>query len=114
MAHQLKITGQATIEVFIDESGKVEQCDPVVGNPVLMSAAMKAVKSWTFKPLRAEGKPSKGSYPPDVRFPVVRRRVVRRRGPVVGCRLPRGKGWPAVMVAGRGELAGCSGGAKRL
>jgi protein TonB len=56
VARQLKIVGQVTIEVLVDETGKVEQCDPVVGNPVLTSAAIKAVKAWKFKPFVASGK----------------------------------------------------------
>lgn len=59
VARQLKLSGQATIEVVIDTTGKVEQCDPVVGNPIFTSAAIKAVKTWTFKPFNAGGKATK-------------------------------------------------------
>jgi protein TonB len=59
VAKQLKITGQVTIEVVVDGEGNVEQCDPIVGNPVLTGAAMKAVKAWRFKPFKASGKASR-------------------------------------------------------
>jgi TonB family protein len=59
IAAQLKISGKVTIELLIGTDGSVEGCEPVVGNPVLTGAAIRAVKTWTFKPFASAGRRSK-------------------------------------------------------
>jgi TonB family protein len=59
MAKQMRITGKVLVEAMIDTEGKVENCEPVSGNPLLTGAAVAAVKKWTFKPFTAGDKPAK-------------------------------------------------------
>ena len=59
MAKQLRISGKVTVEATIDAAGRVEDCKPVTGNPLLTGAAVSAVKKWVFKPFAADGKPTK-------------------------------------------------------
>jgi protein TonB len=39
----------------IDKQGKVEQVKPVSGHPLLIQAALDAVKQWTYKPFQLNG-----------------------------------------------------------
>jgi len=59
MARQMRIAGRVTVEASIDAEGKVEDCKPLTGNPLLTGAAVSAVKKWTFKPFTTDGKPTK-------------------------------------------------------
>ena len=56
MARQMKLTGSVKVDVFIDTGGKVEKVQVVRGNPLLTSAAVTALKRWTFLPFTSEGK----------------------------------------------------------
>ena len=44
------------MHLFIDESGNVEKVEVVEGNPLLVDAAVNAVKQWKFKPYIKGGK----------------------------------------------------------
>ena len=59
IAKQMRVSGNVTVEVTIDATGHVEQCEAVTGNPLLTNPVIAAVKKWTFKPFIAGGKPSK-------------------------------------------------------
>jgi protein TonB len=56
MARQMKLVGTVKVDVFIDTGGKVEKVQVVHGNPLLTSAAVTALKRWTFSPFTSEGK----------------------------------------------------------
>ena len=56
MARQMKLVGTVMVDVFIDTGGKVEKVQVVRGNPLLTSAAVTAMKRWTFLPFTSEGK----------------------------------------------------------
>jgi protein TonB len=56
MARQMKLDGTVKVDVFIDTAGKVEKVQVVRGNPLLTSAAVTAMKRWTFLPFTSEGK----------------------------------------------------------
>ena len=59
MARQMKIAGEAELDVTVDTDGTVEKVDIVKGNALLTNAAAAAAKRWKFKPFEADGKPSK-------------------------------------------------------
>ncbi len=59
MAKQMKISGEAEVEVLVSTDGSVEKVDIVKGNAILSNAAASAAKKWKFKPFEANGKPSK-------------------------------------------------------
>ena len=51
MAKRMGVEGVVEIDVFIDEAGKVLDAKKVAGHPVLVNAAIKAVKKWEFDPI---------------------------------------------------------------
>lgn len=50
LARQMNLHGAVTIELTISPAGKVTQAKAVGGSPVLIQAAVDAVKAWTFEP----------------------------------------------------------------
>jgi TonB family protein len=53
MAH---IQGDVVVRVTIDENGKVTDAKPVSGHPMLLEAAVRAVRQWRFEPFLEDGK----------------------------------------------------------
>ena len=68
MAKQLKLEGDAQLDVVVDESGSVEKVTVVSGNPILTKAAEDAVRKWKFTPFTADGKTVKALAPVTVSF----------------------------------------------
>jgi TonB family protein len=58
-AQEKQIQGRVLLQVLIDETGNVEKVEAVEGNPVLVDAAVSAMKKWKFKPYIKDGKPVK-------------------------------------------------------
>jgi TonB family protein len=56
-ARAQNISGEAEIEIKIDEAGNVISTKPVSGQQFLMDAAMKALKEWKFRPTQFKGAP---------------------------------------------------------
>jgi TonB family protein len=57
MAEMAHIQGDVIVRVTIDESGKVTEAKGASGHPLLLEAAIPAVKQWEFQPFSDEGKP---------------------------------------------------------
>ena len=55
------IQGQVTLRVDVSETGTVEKVQPLSGHPLLIPAAVAAVKKWRYKPFVRNGKPVKVS-----------------------------------------------------
>jgi TonB family protein len=53
MAH---IQGDVLVRIAIDEKGKVSEARGVSGHPMLLEAAIPAVKAWQFEPFTEDGK----------------------------------------------------------
>ena|SRR5690242_15421551 len=51
------IQGDVTLQGTIDRQGNVIQIKPVYGDPLLMQAAIDAVKQWKYKPYMLNGEP---------------------------------------------------------
>lgn len=51
--------GQVIVKVGVNEKGEVESAEVVSGDPIFASAALNAVKKWTFEPFIKNGKPIK-------------------------------------------------------
>lgn len=49
-ARQLEITGTVRIQVLVAPNGEVEDAKVVGGHPLLVKAAMDALKKWKFEP----------------------------------------------------------------
>ena len=56
MAEMAHIQGDVLLRVMIDERGKVSEVKRVSGHPMLLEAAIPAVKAWQFEPFTDEGK----------------------------------------------------------
>jgi TonB family protein len=50
LARHMGVTGKVKVEVTITADGKVSNTKIVGGSPVLVSAAVDAVKKWKFEP----------------------------------------------------------------
>lgn len=59
IAKQMHLAGRVTVDVFIDEEGKVEKAQPLNGHAILTEAAVTAVKKWKFIPYTAGGQAKK-------------------------------------------------------
>ena len=57
MAEMAHIQGDVIVRVTIDENGKVTEAKGASGHPLLLEAAIPAVKQWEFQPFSDEGKP---------------------------------------------------------
>lgn len=61
IAKQMRAHGPVSVQVLIDETGKVVSATAVKGNPVLLHAAEKAALQARFKPTRLSDQPVKVS-----------------------------------------------------
>jgi protein TonB len=50
LARQTHLSGVVLIDAVIDESGNVVEMKVVSGHPLLLQAAMNAVRQWKYKP----------------------------------------------------------------
>jgi protein TonB len=57
LARQARIEGSVVLTAFIDKGGNVQRLSVVSGHPLLVSAAIDAVKQWRYKPLLVNGQP---------------------------------------------------------
>ncbi len=57
-ARRAKLTGDVTLAIVVEATGKVGKVEVVSGGPMGMTdAAVDAVKRWVFKPARVDGRP---------------------------------------------------------
>lgn len=59
VARAARQSGTVTVQVIVDESGKVISARSVSGPPLLLEAAAKAASEATFSPTKLSGKPVK-------------------------------------------------------
>jgi protein TonB len=57
LARQARIQGNVVLHAIIDKDGKVAQLEVVSGHPLLVQAALDAVKQWRYKPTTLNGDP---------------------------------------------------------
>ena len=57
LARQARIAGNVVLHAIIDKDGKVAQLEVVTGHPLLVQAALDAVKQWRYKPTQLNGDP---------------------------------------------------------
>jgi TonB family protein len=56
LAHQLRIAGYVSIDILVNDTGKVFCVQRVRGHPMLTGSATEAAKKWTFLPKRQNGR----------------------------------------------------------
>ena len=54
LAKRLKITGTVKVMVVVSSNGSLKDTKVVGGNPILVDAAMDALKKWKFEPADGE------------------------------------------------------------
>ena len=57
LAKQAGIEGEVVLEATIAKEGNVENLRVVSGHPLLIQAAMEAVKQWSYRPVLLNGAP---------------------------------------------------------
>jgi protein TonB len=55
LARQARIQGNVVLHAIIDKEGRVAQLEVVSGHPLLVQAALDAVKQWRYKPTTLNG-----------------------------------------------------------
>jgi TonB family protein len=59
IAKAARAQGTVTVEIIVDEEGKVMAAQAESGHPLLQAAAVKAAREWRFSPTLLDGKPVK-------------------------------------------------------
>jgi TonB family protein len=67
-AKAARIQGHVILDAIIGKDGSVQEIKLVSGHPLLVPAAIDAVKQWTYKPLALNGQPVEVSTQVDVNF----------------------------------------------
>ncbi len=67
-ARAARIQGHVIMKAVITKKGDVDQLELVSGHPMLVDAAMEAVKKWKYKPYLVKGKPVRIKTTIDVNF----------------------------------------------
>jgi protein TonB len=67
-AKQARIQGQVRFNVIIGADGHVENIEVVSGHPLLVAAAMDAVRQWVYRPTLLNGQPVEVETVVDVNF----------------------------------------------
>ena len=68
-ARNAGIRGAVRINVIVDKAGRVAQMTLVSGHPLLVQAAMDAVRQWQYKPTLLNGQPIEVVAQVEVNFP---------------------------------------------
>ena len=68
LAKQARIQGTVELSAVISKEGRIMELKVVKGHPLLLQAAMDAVKLWTYKPTLLNGEPVEVSTTIDVNF----------------------------------------------
>lgn len=67
------VQGVVKIKVLIGKDGHIERMHAIGGHPLLVPAAMQAVRQWTFEPSQLKGSPVRVVTEIDVPFQLERR-----------------------------------------
>jgi periplasmic protein TonB len=57
LAQQARIQGVVVLTAIIDKAGNIQHLQVVSGHPLLVPAAIEAVKQWRYKPFLLSGQP---------------------------------------------------------
>jgi protein TonB len=68
IARQARVAGTVALSATIAPDGTVQDLHVLSGNPLLVDAAVNAVKQWTYRPTYLNGKPVQVLTEVDVRF----------------------------------------------
>jgi protein TonB len=57
LAKQARVQGEVVLSAVIDTNGQIQNLQLVSGHPMLVPAAIAAVKQWRYKPYLLNGQP---------------------------------------------------------
>jgi protein TonB len=57
LARQARIQGQVSLRAIISRDGRIENLQVVNGHPLLVQAAIDAVRQWRYRPYMLNGEP---------------------------------------------------------
>lgn len=57
LARMARISGQVRLEAIIAKNGKIENLQVISGHPMLVQAALEAVRQWVYRPTLLNGDP---------------------------------------------------------
>jgi protein TonB len=61
LARNARVQGSVILEVTVGTSGKVEEVNVVEGHPMLIAAAVDAVRQWRYEPAKLNDVPTSSS-----------------------------------------------------
>jgi protein TonB len=68
LARQTRISGTVRLHAIIGKNGQVEQLEVMNGHPLLVQAALDAVRQWKYQPTQLNGEPVEVDTTIDVIF----------------------------------------------
>jgi protein TonB len=68
LARQTRVSGTVRLHAIIGEDGSIQSLEVMAGHPLLIQAALDAVKQWRYKPTVLNGKPVEVDTTIDVIF----------------------------------------------
>lgn len=68
LARQARVQGTVKLQGMIGKDGTIQELVVLSGHPLLVNAAVSAVKQWLYRPTYLNGKPVEVSAPIDVNF----------------------------------------------
>ena len=68
LARQTRISGNVRLHVILGKDGTVQQVEVISGHPLLVQAAMDAVRQWVYRPTLLNGQPVEVDTTVDVIF----------------------------------------------
>jgi len=68
LAKQARIQGKVKLQAVISKTGRVDSVNVLSGHPLLVQAAVDAVKQWQYKPFLVDGQPVVASAEIEVPF----------------------------------------------
>ena len=71
LARTARVEGVVTVQADISESGALENVTALDGHPMLIDAAIQAVRQWRYAPARLHGRPTRSSVTVTVRFSLI-------------------------------------------
>lgn len=71
LARTARVEGIVTLQADINESGKLENVTAIEGHPLLIDAAIQAVRHWRYAPARLHGVPTRSSVNITVDFRLI-------------------------------------------
>lgn len=56
LAHVARIEGYVSVDILVNDKGKISCAGLVSGHPLLATSAIESAKNWTFRPITQRGK----------------------------------------------------------